>query len=76
MLKIKKIYHILLAIYPISSGYGFPAQLDFGTILVLVMGYFYPIMQLLKGTFRTVSNGTQAIFQPKAFIRYGYGCII
>lgn len=41
MLKIKKVYHILLALYPILSGYGFSAQLDFGTILIFGLGCIY-----------------------------------
>ena len=37
----KKIYHILLVLYPILSGYGFSAQLDFGILLLLFSGSLY-----------------------------------
>ena len=37
----KKIYHILLVLYPILSGYGFSAQLDFGILLLLISGSLY-----------------------------------
>jgi hypothetical protein len=37
----KKIYHMLLVLYPILSGYGFSAQLDFGILLLLISGCLY-----------------------------------
>ena len=41
MINLKKIYHILLVLYPILSGYGFSAQLDLGLLLTLMVGGIY-----------------------------------
>ena len=38
MLNLKKIYHVLLVLYPILSGYGFSVQADFGVISIFVVG--------------------------------------
>ena len=51
-MQIKKLYHVLLALYPILSGYGFSPQADFGALSLLLVGGFYVVKR--KEPFRLI----------------------